>query len=141
MSNWVSPKRRLFKTGPQARLPPRAIDSKGEAVRYLMLVCADVEAEAYRADEDNIRDWVAQLEARRARVVGDRLRPQSEAFSVAVRKGRVVVRDGPYAETKELIGGFDVIDCASREEAVELASRHPMARFGRIELRPTWPLF
>jgi hypothetical protein len=106
-----------------------------------MLVCADVEAEAYRADEDNIRDWVAQLEARRARVVGDRLRPQSEAFSVAVRKGRVVVRDGPYAETKELIGGFDVIDCASREEAVELASRHPMARFGRIELRPTWPLF
>ena len=51
-----------------------------------------------------------------------------------------MVRDGPYAETKELIGGFDVIDCASRAEAVELASRHPMARFGRIELRPAWPM-
>jgi hypothetical protein len=111
------------------------------AVRYLMLVCVDNEAEAYRADQDNIRDWAAHLDARWARVVGDRLRPQAEAFSVAVRRGRVVVQDGPYTETRELIGGFDVIDCASREEAVELASRHPMARFGRVELRPTWPLF
>ena len=109
-------------------------------MRYLMLVCADAEAEPDRAEEDTIEAWIAHLNQRRARVVGDRLRPQSEAFSVAQRKGRTVVRDGPYTETKELIGGFDVIDCASREEAVELASRHPMARFGRIELRPTWPL-
>jgi hypothetical protein len=69
-----------------------------------------------------------------------RLRPQSQSFSVAVREGRTVVSDGPYAETKELIGGFDVIECASREEAVDVASRHPMARFGRIELRPSWPM-
>ena len=109
-------------------------------MRYLMLVCADSEAEPYRAEEDTIETWIADLHQRRARLVGDRLRPQAEAFSVAQRKGRTVVRDGPYTETKELIGGFDVIECASREEAVAIASRHPMARFGRIELRPTWPL-
>jgi hypothetical protein len=109
-------------------------------MRYLMFVCADPEAEPYRAEEDRIHDWLALLQQRGARIVGDRLRPQAQAFSVALRKGRVVVTDGPYAETKELIGGFDVIECASRGEAVELASRHPMARFGRIELRPVWPL-
>jgi hypothetical protein len=105
-----------------------------------MFVCADPEAEPYRADQDTIEEWVALLDKRGARIVGDRLRPQSQAFSVAVRQGRTVVRDGPYAETNELIGGFDVIECASREEAVDLVSRHPMARFGRIELRPTWPM-
>ncbi len=108
-------------------------------MRYLMLVCADSEAEPYRPEEDTIEAWVTEVQKRRARVVGDRLRPQSEAFSVALRQGRTEVRDGPYTETKELIGGFDVIDCNSREEAVDIASRHPMARFGRIELRPTWP--
>jgi hypothetical protein len=109
-------------------------------MRYLMLVCADPEAEPYRAEEDTIDAWLALLEERGAGITGDRLRPPSEALSVAVRQGQVVLTQGPYVDPLERIAGFDVIECASREEAVELASRHPMARFGRIELRPTWPL-
>jgi hypothetical protein len=53
------------------------------------------------------------------------------------RKGGHVT-DGPFAETREWIGGFDLLDCASIEEAVEIASKHPMARFGTIEVRPLW---
>jgi hypothetical protein len=58
---------------------------------------------------------------------------------VRVRGGRRIVTDGPFAETKEVILGFDLLECADMEEAIELAAQHPMARFGRLELRPVWP--
>ncbi len=53
-----------------------------------------------------------------------------------VRGGEVLVSDGPFAETKEQVAGFDVLECASLEEAVEIASRHPTATIGTFELRP-----
>jgi hypothetical protein len=48
------------------------------------------------------------------------------------------VTDGPFAETKELIAGFDVLECGSLDEAVEIASRHPVAAFGAIDVREFW---
>jgi len=69
---------------------------------------------------------------------GHELRPLSDARTVRVRGGEVLVDDGPFAETKEQIGGFDILDCASLEEAVEVASRHPVARYGSIDVRPFW---
>ena len=48
--------------------------------------------------------------------------------------------DGPFAETKEQIAGFDVLECADLDEAIEVASSHPMARLGLLEVRPFWPL-
>jgi hypothetical protein len=56
-----------------------------------------------------------------------------------VRQARLLGTDGPFAETKEWIAGFDLLECASLEEAIRIASRHPMARFGRIEVRPLSP--
>ena len=53
-----------------------------------------------------------------------------------VREGEVVLADGPFAETKELIAGFDIIDCADLDEAIEVASKHPLAKRGAMELRP-----
>jgi hypothetical protein len=50
----------------------------------------------------------------------------------------VVLSDGPFAETKEQIAGYDVIDCEDLDEAIEVASKHPVARFGTIEVRPFW---
>jgi hypothetical protein len=47
--------------------------------------------------------------------------------------------DGPFAETKERIAGFDLLECADLNMAIEIASKHPMARFGKIEIRPFWP--
>jgi hypothetical protein len=50
----------------------------------------------------------------------------------------VLITDGPFAETKEQIGGFDILDCADLDEALEVASKHPVATFGTVEVRPFW---
>jgi hypothetical protein len=55
---------------------------------------------------------------------------------VRVRETRVIVTDGPFAETKEQIAGFDVLECAGLDEALEVARGHPMARRGIVEVRP-----
>jgi hypothetical protein len=57
---------------------------------------------------------------------------------VRIRDDEVLVSDGPFAETKEQIGGFDVLECASLDEALEVAAKHPVARFGAIDVRPFW---
>ena len=105
-----------------------------------MFVATDPEAEPYDKDHDNIEDWITDVEARGAHVRGDRLRPVEDATLVRVRNGEVLVTDGPFTESKEWIAGYDVIEAADLDEAIEIASKHPMARFGRIELRPAWPL-
>jgi hypothetical protein len=56
-----------------------------------------------------------------------------------VREKQAIVTDGPLAETKEQIAGFDVLECADLDEAIEVASRHPMTRVGILEVRPFWP--
>lgn len=108
-------------------------------MQFLMLVCTDPEAEPYRAEDDTIGEWVQDVESRGVHVVGNRLRPAAEARTVRLRGGDLSVTDGPFAEVGEHIAGFDLLECASLEEAVEIAARHPMARFGRIEVRAAWP--
>ena len=69
-------------------------------------------------------------------VGSNRLRPTSAATTVRVAEGGTQLLDGPFAETKEQIGGYDVIECADLDEAIAIASRHPVARIGTIEVRP-----
>ncbi len=64
------------------------------------------------------------------------LRPHVEARTVRVRDGRPLVSDGPYAETKEVIAGYALIECDTPEEALEVAARHPVASYGAVEVRP-----
>jgi hypothetical protein len=113
---------------------------KEHAMQFMMFVVHDPTAEPYDPAQDNIGAWVADLAASGARITGDRLRPPSHAKTVRVRAGKTLVSDGPFAESKEWIAGFDLLDCASLDEAVAIAARHPMARFGSIELRPFWPI-
>jgi hypothetical protein len=82
--------------------------------------------------------WVEEMDGRGVRLLGNQLRPVSDATTVRVRGGDLLVADGPFAETKEQIAGFDVIECADLDEAIEVASRHPVARYGTIEVRPFW---
>jgi len=82
--------------------------------------------------------WVSDLTARGVLLHGGRLRPVSDATTVQVREGDLLVSDGPFAETKEQVAGYDVIDCADLDEAIEIASRHPTAGIGTIEVRPFW---
>jgi hypothetical protein len=117
---------------------------KEELMRYLLLICAD---EAVRLSPEEgaamgsaTESWVAEMDSRGIRLQGDRLRPVSDATTVRLRGGEMLVSDGPFAETKEQIAGFDVIECADLDEAIEVASRHPVARLGRgsVEVRPFW---
>ena len=107
-------------------------------MRYLMFVCVDPDAEKYVPEEDNIHDWVDEMDRRKVRILGNRLQGVEHATTVRRRKGKVLVSDGPFAETKEWIAGFDLLECTDLDEAVEVAAKHPMARFGRIEVRPCW---
>ena len=114
-------------------------------MRYLLLVCWDAgrmdedeEPGAHDLVEDEDMPWLDDLRSRDAWVLGDRLAPPRRARSVRSRGGKVMVTDGPFAETKEAVGGFDLIECESLEEAVEIAAAHPAAQLGTIEVRPLW---
>jgi hypothetical protein len=118
-------------------------------MKYMMLVCydaeqanADVTPEPADAAADTTEDesfpWLDEVTARGQRLDGDRLRPPREASTVRVRDGEVLVTDGPFAETKEAIVGYDVLECADMKEAIDIASRHPVAASGSIEVRPFW---
>lgn len=109
-------------------------------MEYMLFVCTDSTAPEYDPAEDNIREWVKDVEERGVARHGDRLRPANDATTVKVRDGDLSVSAGPFAETTEWIAGYDVIDCSDLDEAIEIASKHPMARFGQIEIRPMWPM-
>ena len=104
-------------------------------MKYLMLVCVDPSVESPE-EPGSIDRWLE--ETKDTRLFGNQLRPQEEAKVVRVRGGKPFVTDGPFAETKELIAGFDVLECDSLDEAVEIASRHPVAAFGAIDVREFW---
>jgi len=115
-------------------------------MKYLLLVCWDTdrmnaltepEPGAPTGNEEGF-PWVDDLQARGIWKIGDQLAPARRARSVRVRDGKTLVTDGPFVETKEAVGGFDLIECDSLEEAVEIAAAHPNAELGTIEVRPLW---
>ena len=71
---------------------------------------------------------------------GERLHPTTDATTVQVRNGEVLTSDGPFAETKEQIGGFYLVDCKDLDEAIEIAAKIPGAGIGTIEVRPIWEM-
>ena len=114
-------------------------------MKYLMFVCWDADRmngqrkpDPTDTPEDDSFPWLDDLQARGMWVTGDQLAPPRRARSVRVRDGKTIVTDGPFTETKEAIGGFDIIECGSFEEAVEIAAGHPAAESGTIEVRPFW---
>ena len=84
------------------------------------------------------RRFADELRAAGKMVHGERLRPDSDASRVRVKAGQRQVVDGPFAETKEALGGFYLIDCDTREEAVEWAKKIPLREGGYVEVRPIW---
>src|SRR5688572_622515 len=105
-------------------------------MKYMMFVCSDTEPDTDPAPGPDIEVWVADNDEAGRRLEGAALAPASTATTVRVRDGRTLVSDGPFTETKEVIVGFDLLDCADLDEAIEVARTHPMARSGRIEIRP-----
>jgi hypothetical protein len=105
----------------------------------MLLICHDPDRheEAEALAEANA-PWQEEYRARGVWLQGEALRPPAEATTVRVREGRIVLSDGPFAETKEAIAGFDVIEAESLDEAIEVAAAHRLAALGAIEVRPFW---
>jgi len=102
-----------------------------------MLVCTDPAAGPQEyASMEPVDPWVAEMDGTGIRLFGSELEPPGSARTVRVRDSRAIVTDGPFAETKEQIAGFDVLECADLDEAIEVAAKHPMARVGILEVRP-----
>ncbi len=80
--------------------------------------------------------WLEETIPSGVNLQGSRLRPSSDATTVRSRQGELLVTDGPFAETKEQLAGYDVLECADIDEAVSWASKHPTVRMGAIEVRP-----
>jgi hypothetical protein len=109
-------------------------------VKYLLMICSDVSEVVPTEDQATAGcgGWSEEMEARGVLQGGAGLRPSTEATTVRVRGDEVLLTDGPFAETKDQIGGFSLIECADLDEAIEIASKHPAATYGQIEVRPVW---
>jgi hypothetical protein len=111
-------------------------------MKYMLMFWVD-ESAGVTPDEDAgmmiaVKSWVEDMTERGVRLSGGPLSSVSEARIVRVRDGELLVSDGPFAETKEQIGGYDVVECSGLAAAVELAADHPLARTATVEVRPFW---
>jgi hypothetical protein len=123
------------------RAPAVPLPEPGEGkILYMMFVCTDPAVDPRELEHvEPVDPWVAEMDGRGVRQYGSQLEPSGSARTVRVRDKHAIVTDGPFAETKEQIAGFDVLECADLDEAIEVASGHPMARLGILEVRPFWP--
>jgi len=115
-------------------------------MRYILLIYAnetDWEAKSPTEQKAVITEHNA-LDAELVRAgkwkTSDALQPTRTATTVRLRDGKMLVTDGPYAETKEQLAGFYVVDARDLDDAIAIASRIPPARWGSVEVRPIWEL-
>ena len=111
-------------------------------MRYAMLICTD-EHSVESGDDAVLAEYGQFAEEMGKRGVlqgGERLRSTTDATTVRVRDGEVLTSDGPFAETKEQIGGFFLTECKDLDEAISVASKIPGARTGSVEVRPIWEM-
>ena len=111
-------------------------------MKYMMLFWVDESGEI-TADEDAaqivaVKSWVEDMTERGITLSGGSLRSAREAKIARVRDGELLITDGPFAETKEQIGGYVVIECAGLDAALRIAAGHPLARTAQVEVRPFW---
>jgi hypothetical protein len=109
-------------------------------MKYLLLhyvdETAEYDAEVSREGRALLASWLEDTIARGVNLQGSFLQPSRNAATVRTRDGELLVADGPFAETKEQIAGYDIIECADLHEAIQVASAHPTTRHGTIEIRP-----
>ena len=111
-------------------------------MHYLLTIYTDESGFADATPEDGARMMAAyqaftdEVKAAGAFVSGDGLQPTSTATTVRVRDGEPLLTDGPFAETREQLAGYYLLDCADLDEAVRWAAKIPGAQYGSIEVRP-----
>jgi hypothetical protein len=86
----------------------------------------------------DIAAWIAETKKRGMRIYGNPLRPANDAKTVRVRNGKIKISAGPFADSAEKMCAYELLECASLDEATQVASTHPMAKAATIEVRPIW---
>ena len=115
-------------------------------MRYILLICTDESAMQAMSPAEasaslgKYMKFGEEMTKRGVLQAGERLRPTADATTVQLRDGQVLASDGPFAETKEQIGGFYIVDCKDLDEAIEIAAKIPGASVGSIEVRPIWEM-
>jgi hypothetical protein len=110
-------------------------------MKYVLLICDDESVSPTNeelSDDPVHQAWWEDVQRRGGVLVGERLRPVVDATTVRVRDGETLVSDGPFAETKDFVGGIVMVDCENLDEAIAIAAGHPFARWGGVEIRPVW---
>ena len=107
-------------------------------MHYLLIVAHDASFAPTEHLVAEIMGWIKSMEARGIRIHGNPLRPASEAVTVRVRGGEVSRSSGPFSRSHEQMCAYELIQCASLDVALEVASEHPMAAVATIEVRPVW---
>ncbi len=104
----------------------------------LFIICSDglPAAEELAVMQRELPGWLEEMESRGVRLLGRELDLPETAATVRVRDGQTLVTDGPFVETKEFIAGFDLLECADLDEAIEVAAKNPVCQFLTLELRP-----
>jgi hypothetical protein len=115
-------------------------------MKYLLMIY-NSEAEMKKQPEDTMKSLMAEfgkltasLHESKQYLAAERLQPTSTATTVRVRDGKTLTTDGPFAETREQLGGFYMIEAENLDDALSVAARIPSARLGAIEVRPIWEM-
>jgi hypothetical protein len=115
-------------------------------MRYLLMICTDEDSEFAVSPEEAAERlaaygaWAEEMAKEGILRGGERLRPTTDATTVRVRDGETLTSDGPFAETKEQVGGYFLVECDNLDDAIEAAAKLPGARTGSIEVRPIWEM-
>jgi hypothetical protein len=112
-------------------------------MRYALLIAGDENVVNTADDEGLTPEYAEFMKTVAERGVlqgGERLRPTADATTVRVREGETLATDGPFAESKEQLAGFFLVDCKNLDEAIEVAALIPAAKGGSIEVRPIWEM-
>jgi hypothetical protein len=113
-------------------------------MKYVLFICGNTEhsSDGVAAPEHlavmqrELPAWIEEMNGRGVRLFGRELDLPETAATVRVRDDETLVTDGPFAETKEFVAGFDLLDCAGRDEAIEVAAKSPVSWFHTLEVRP-----
>jgi hypothetical protein len=113
-------------------------------MQYLLMIYQN-EIEYAKNDAATSQKMLAEYQAFTQSIIqsgnfkaGDRLQPTTTATTVRVREGKTLTTDGPFAETREQLGGYYLVEAKDLNEAIGIAARIPSARIGSIEVRPIW---
>lgn len=107
-------------------------------MQYLLIISHDDFFTPAETLLQEIGAWITEMDRRGVRIHGNPLRPAGDATTVRVREGKLELKKGPFANSREKMCAYELLECSGDEEAIQLASLHPMAKAATIEVRPVW---